>query len=79
MYTYLELLVSLGEDDKLGHEGDVDGLLVEVGGHLGGLRHVATVHQPEPRRDLANTKIFFRARIVKLLKDPMKGTWMASL
>jgi hypothetical protein len=56
--TYLELLVSLGEDDKLGHEGDVDGLLVEIGGHLGGLRHVATVHQPESRRDLANTQFF---------------------
>ena len=46
--------MSLGEDDKLGHEGYVDGLLVEVGGHLGGLSHVPTVHQPEPRRDLAN-------------------------
>jgi hypothetical protein len=28
--NYLELLVSLGEDDKLGHEGYVDGLLVEL-------------------------------------------------
>jgi hypothetical protein len=65
--------VSLGEDDKLGHEGNVDGLLVKVGGHLGGLRHIATVHQPESRRDLAN-KQFFRARIVKLLKNPMHGS-----
>ena len=44
--------MSLGEDEELGHEGNVYGLLVERGGHLGGLSHVPAVHQPEPGRHL---------------------------
>jgi hypothetical protein len=35
----------------LRHEWNMDGLSVELGGHLGGLAHVPAVHQPEPGRD----------------------------
>ena len=34
----------------LSHERDVNGLAVELGGHLGGLADVPAVHQPEPGR-----------------------------
>lgn len=44
-------LMSFAEHHELGHEGDVDGLPVEFGGHLGGLGDVAAVHEPEAGRD----------------------------
>lgn len=35
----------------LGHEGNVNGLSVEVGSHFGRFSHVATVHKPEAGRN----------------------------